>query len=73
MFCDNDSVVTSTSFPESSLKKKHCFVAYHNVRESLAAGLLLIYYEHTKSNIEDLFTKVLPENDRQDLIQAVLN
>ena len=60
IFCNNESVVKSSSFPESTLKKKHCSIAYHKVREAVAAGKQLIYYEHTSSNlVADLFTKVL--------------
>ena len=28
-YCDNESVVNSSTFPESRLKKKHCSIAYH--------------------------------------------
>ena len=73
VFCDNRSVVISSSFPESVLKKKHCSIAYNKVRESFAAGTLLLYYENTKSNIADLLTKVLPSETRTRLIRAILN
>ena len=73
VFCDNDSEVMSSSFPESTLKKKHCSIAYNKIRESFAAGTLLVFYENTKSNIADLLTKVLPPETRRKLIQAILN
>ena len=73
VFCDNDSVVTSSTFPESTLKKNHCSIAYNKIRESFAAGTLLVFYENTKSNIADLLTKVLPYETRKKLIQAILN
>ena len=73
VMCDNQSVVISGSFPESTLKKKHCSIAYHKVREAVAAGKMLIYYENTTSNIADLFTKVLTANKRWPLIQGVLS
>ena len=73
VMCDNQSVVISGSFPESTLKKKHCSIAYHKVREAVAAGKILIYYENTASNIADLFTKVLTTNKRWPLIQGVLS
>ena len=38
IFCDNESVVINGSYPESSLKKKHCSIAFHRVREAVAAG-----------------------------------
>ena len=67
IFCDNESVVKSSSFPESSLKNKHCSVAYHKIREAVAAGKILIYYESTNTNLADLFTKVLPISIRRFL------
>ena len=41
MFRDNMSVVTNTTLPSSSLKKKHNAIAYHHqVREAIPAGIL---------------------------------
>ena len=37
VLCDNQSVVTSSAVPESILKKKHNSIAYHQVREAVAA------------------------------------
>ena len=62
MFCDNKSVVTSTSNVESRLKKKHVSVSYGKIKSSIAALIILVYYESTKKNISDLLTKVLPIN-----------
>ena len=45
VFCDNESVVKSSTFPESKLKKKHVSIAFHRIREALAARKILIYYE----------------------------
>ena len=73
VLCDNESVVKSSSYPESTLKKKHCSVAYHKVREAVAAGKALIYYEQSESNLADLLTKPLPANKRTPLIQAILH
>ena len=73
VMCDNEAVVKSSSFAESTLKKKHCSIAFHRVRESVASGRLLIYYEHTSSNLADLFTKVLSASKRVPLIQGLLS
>ena len=40
MFGDNLSVIVSTSLPSSTFKKKHNAVAYHRVREAIAAGIV---------------------------------
>ena len=73
MFCDNQSVMINGSFPNSVLKKKHCSISYHKIRESVAAGKILIFWERTTSNIADLFTKVLSPNKREPLIDGVLS
>lgn len=73
VFCDNESVVKSSSFPESTLKKKHVSIAYHKIREAVAAGKLLLYYESTSTNLADLFTKALTHVKRLPLIQAILS
>ena len=41
IFCDNESVVKGSTFPESTLKKKHISIAFHRIRESVAAGNFL--------------------------------
>ena len=59
VFCDNESVVKNTSRPESPLKKKHQAVSFHRIREACAGDVLRIAKEDTKTNISDLFTKLL--------------
>ena len=73
IFCDNESVVINSSHPESALKKKHCSIAYHRVREAIAAGKQLIYYERTGTNLADLLTKPLHHLKRLPLINAILS
>ena len=59
MFCDNESVVKNSTNPESVLKKKHCAIAHHKVREAQAARVVRIAWEDTNTNLADLFTKLL--------------
>ena len=47
VFCDNKSVVTNSTVPTSTLKKKHNSIAYHRVREAVAAGILRIASKST--------------------------
>ena len=73
IFCDNESVVKGSTFPESTLKKKHVSIAFHRIREAVAAGKILIYYEASGSNLADLLTKPLPNSKRMPLVQAILS
>lgn len=40
VFCDNQSVVTNSTVPSSTLKKKHNSIAHHRVREAVASQIL---------------------------------
>ena len=72
VFCDNEAVVKSGSFPEITLKKKTSSIAFHRVREAVACSKILLYYEKSSMNIADLFTKVLPKHKQREFIRCVL-
>jgi len=72
VFCDNKSVVTNATIPTSTLKKKHNSIAYHGVREAVAAGVLRIAKVHTSENLADLLTKPLGSTQLKPLIQRIL-
>ena len=59
VFCDNNSVVQSSTIPGSVLKKKHNAVSFHKVRETIAAEAMRISHEPTESNLADLLSKNL--------------
>ncbi len=61
MFGDNQSVITSSTLPDSVLKKRHNVLAYHRVREAIAAEILgSFYYISSEDNPADCLTKLLP-------------
>jgi hypothetical protein len=70
IFCDNGAVVVNTTRPESTLSKKHHSIAYHRVREAVAAETVRVSKEHTSTNLADLFTKTLPSPRREDLLDS---
>ena len=59
---DNQSAITSCSIPSSNLKKKHNAIAYHRIREAVAAGIVTLKYIISGSNLADSLTKALPGN-----------
>lgn len=67
-FCDNEAVFKNTSIPESTLKKKHHSIAYHRCREVVAAGTVRVTTGGTKTNLSDLFTKLLPQARCEELL-----
>jgi hypothetical protein len=59
MLGDNMSVVLNTSVPSSVLKKKHNAIAYHCVREAIAAKVMRFAYVKSDENVSDILTKPL--------------
>ena len=68
IYCDNEAVCRNCSTPESSLKKKHNSIAYHQNREAVAAETCRITKEVTETNLSDLFTKILSKVRREALL-----
>ena len=64
VFCDNEAVCKNSSVAESVLKKKHNSIAYHKVRECVAARIIRIYKEDSESNLADILTKSLGREKR---------
>ena len=64
-FCDNEAVVTNSTAPESTLKKKHTSIAYHRVREAQAAGYMRVGKVDGKFNLADGLTKCMPSPRRK--------
>jgi Reverse transcriptase (RNA-dependent DNA polymerase) len=69
---DNMSVVANTTVPASTLKKKSNSIAYHFTRESVAADILRIAYETSKSNKADILTKTHTGPERERLASGIL-
>ena len=72
VLCDNDSVVKNVTRPESPIKKKHNSVAYHKARESIAAGIIRVAKEDGKTNVADLFTKLLYGQSLRDMVERCM-
>ena len=70
---DNDSVYKNTSLPESQLKKKCHSIAYHLVREAVAAGIARMAWEDSKSNLAGCLTKPQGGKPRIDLCRHFIH
>jgi hypothetical protein len=57
MFGDNESVITSSTIPHSSLNKRHNALSYHRVREAIASNVLWFFHISGKTNPADVLTK----------------
>jgi hypothetical protein len=69
---DNQSVVKNTTAPESQLKKKSNSIAYHFVREQVAARVMRIAYEKSDSNLADCLTKIMSGMKRLNIVKHFL-
>ena len=72
MKIDNMSVFNNVSKPESVLKKKSNSIAYHYVRENVAAGVIQPGWEPSESNLADMLTKTQAGPKRKRLADMVL-
>ena len=57
IFCGNRAACVKTTWPESTLFKKHHSITNHCAREVVAAGTVVVSKEHTLINLSDLFTR----------------
>ena len=67
MYCDNEAVFKNVSNPTSMLRKKHHSISYHRCREAVAARTIRIAKEGTKTNLADIFTKIMAATTRNGL------
>ena len=57
LFGEDRSVVTSATLPHSTLMKRHNILAFHRVREAIAAELMAFYWIQSTYNLSDMLSK----------------
>ena len=57
VLCDNQSVVTNSSVPSSTLSKRHNAICFHRVREAQSCGMISVLWIEGERNLADLFSK----------------
>jgi hypothetical protein len=72
MLGDNMSVVLKNTVPSSVLKKKHKAIAYHHVREAIAARIMRFGYIKNEENVSDVLTKPLSNEKFHYLMKSWL-
>ena len=65
-------VLNSTRL-DSRLKKKHNTLAFHKVREAIAAGITQVAHVLSSENLVDLFTKSLSAPKRKTLLGGLMH
>lgn len=69
-FCDNEAVFKNLTHQESRLRRNHHSIAYHVCREAVAIRACRVAKEDSGTNLDDLFTKVLPLPRRKYLLDC---
>ena len=59
LFGDNFGVIQTANVPESEMKRKHVSIAYHFVREAIAAKIIDLHWISSSENFSDICTKSL--------------
>ena len=72
ILCDNLSLVTSTTIPESVLQKKHNSVNWHKIRETIAMNVARVVHIDGTENISDVLSKLVPGTTLRYLLKNVL-
>jgi len=57
MFSDNKSMITNGSVPHSKLRKRHLALAYHEVRQAVASGMVILTHVEGELNVADIPSK----------------
>ena len=72
LFGENRSVVTSATLPHSTLTKRHNILAFHRVRETIAAKLMAFYWIQSAYNLSDKLSSTLgPSYSVSNDIEAI--
>ena len=69
---DNLSMIKNCSLPSSTLKKRHNALAYHRVREAVAAKVIILGHVNSDKNLADCLTKALGGKQLYHLLKQLL-
>jgi hypothetical protein len=72
MLGDNESVITSSTIPHSTLSMRHNALSYHCVRECIAAKFLYLLHVSGKVKLTDMLTKPLCWTSFWPLVQPLI-
>ena len=72
LFGDNESVVKSSAVPHATLKKRHCALSFHRVREAIASDMLLFSHVRGEGNPADILSKHWGYQQVWNLLRPIL-
>ncbi|GJW23938.1 hypothetical protein Tco_0037749 [Tanacetum coccineum] len=69
LYCDNKSVIALCCNNVQHSRAKHINVRYHFIKEQVENGIVELYFVQTKYQLADIFTKPLPRERYNFLIE----
>ena len=72
IFCNNEAVYKNASDATLTLKKKYQSIAYHFLRQSVAASIVIIYREDSDTNLTNICTKGSLSGEKQKFLREYL-
>ena len=71
IYCDNTSATNISNNPVMHSKTKHISIKYHFLREQVTEKNIRVEYVGTKEQVADIFTKPLPWEAFEYLLQRL--
>ncbi|GJV46803.1 retrovirus-related pol polyprotein from transposon TNT 1-94 [Tanacetum coccineum] len=71
LYCDNKSVIALCYNNVQHSRAKHIDVCYHFIKEQVENGIVELYFVRTKYQLADIFTKPLPRERFNFLIEKL--
>ena len=72
LFGDNESVVTSSTVPQSQLRKRHQALSYHYTREAIASGMVRFTHLPSEANPSDVLSKHWSHSQVYQMLRPLL-
>ncbi|GJV89198.1 hypothetical protein Tco_1533136 [Tanacetum coccineum] len=72
MYYDSKSAIAISCNPVQHSRTKHIDIQYHFIKEHVEKGIVEIYFVGTEYQLADLFTKALPKERFEYLVQRIV-
>nr|GFA48411.1 hypothetical protein [Tanacetum cinerariifolium] len=71
LYCDSQSAIAISCNPVQHSRTKHIHTRYHFIKEQVENGIIELYFVITEFQLEDMFTKALPEDRFKYLVRRI--